>query len=367
MVGESKHRAEVWEAVDALIDRAPSLQDLREHRLQLLAERRWLLTGRAIPASLATDKAIAAALSLPVPSLLARIASVWDGPMIILKGPELAARYPDRLLRTAGDIDLLVDDADAAHAALCSNGFVATGDPRRYVEIHHLQPLVWSALPVSIELHRAPKWIDELEPPSTAELFRLTVPAQVGVEGFQTLSPAAHAVVVAVHAWTHGPLRSLRDLIDVAILRAETNADEIERLSERWGVTKVWRTTDGAVEALFAGGPRPAALRLWARHLETARSPTVGEAHLERWLSSFWALPARTALRHAVRVIADDLRPVPGERWSTKLSRARLALRNARVRRSSHQRELEDMRLSTPPALFLERVERRRAGRKNAL
>ena len=242
--------AGIWSAVDALIERAPSLDDLRDHRLQLLAERRWLLTGGAVPASLAADKTLAAALSMAVPGLLGRIASVWEAPKIVLKGPELARRYPDRLLRTAGDIDLLVEDADAAHAALCSSGFAAVGDPRRYVGIHHLQPLVWSELPVSVELHHAPKWIEGLEPPSTAELFRLTVPAQVGVDGFQTLTPAAHAVVVAVHAWSHGPLRSLRDLIDVAILRAEADADEVEHLSECWGVSKVWRTTEGAVEAL---------------------------------------------------------------------------------------------------------------------
>lgn len=286
--------------------------------------------------------------------------------MIVLKGPELARRYPDRLLRTAGDIDLLVEDADAAHAALCSSGFAATGDPRRYVGIHHLQPLVWSELPVSVELHRAPKWIEGLEPPSTAELFRLAVPAQVGVDGFQTLTPAAHAVVVAVHAWSHGPLRSLRDLIDVAILRAEADADEVEHLSECWGVSKVWRTTEGVVEALFAAGRRPLPLRLWARHLEAARSPNVAETHLERWLSPFWALPPRAALQHAVLSIGDDLRPVPGEPWRTKVSRARLAVRNARVRRSSHQRLLEDMRLATPPALFLDRVDRRRADRNGA-
>ena len=75
-----------------------------------------------------------------------------------------------------------------------------------------------------------------------------------------------------------------------------------------------------------ASGRRPLALRLWARHLESARSPTVAETHLEWWLSSFWALPARRALHDAARRLADDLRPVPGEQWRTKLSRARLAV-----------------------------------------
>ncbi len=105
---------DVWAAVDALIDRAPSLDDLREHRLQLLADRRWLLAGKPIPEWLAAEKTLAAALDLPVPSLLARIAAAWEGTKVILKGPELASRYPDGLLRAAGDVDLLVDDARAA-------------------------------------------------------------------------------------------------------------------------------------------------------------------------------------------------------------------------------------------------------------
>jgi hypothetical protein len=358
--GETERVEDVWDAVDSLIDRAPSLEDLREHRLHLLAERRWLQTGKTVPAPLAAEKTLAAALFLPIPSLLSRIAAAWDRPMIILKGPELASRYPDGLLRAAGDIDLLVDDAHAAHAALRAAGFAVTGDPRRYVDIHHLQPLLWPKLPVRIELHHSPKWIEGLPPPSTAELFALAVPARVGTDGFQTLAPAAHAVVLAVHAWAHEPLGSLRDLIDIAILTAEADVEEIESLAQRWGVSDIWLTTHAVVEALFAAGPRPLALRVWARHLEAARGRTVAESHLEGWLSPFWALPAPTAVRHTSRRIAEELRPVPGELWRTKLSRARLAVRNAGVRRSSHQRLLEETRLATPPALFLDRVERRR-------
>lgn len=362
---EAERLRDIWGAVDSLIDRAPSLEDLREHRLHLLAERRWCETGRTIPAVLSAEKTRAVALFLPVSGLLARIGTVWTGPMIILKGPELASRYPEGFRRTAGDIDLLVDDADAAHAALRAAGFVPTGDPRRFVDIHHLQPLVWPGLPVRIEVHRSLKWIEGLEPPSAAELFALATPSRVDVDGFQTLTPAAHAVVVAIHAWSHGPLRSLRDLIDVAVLKAEADSVEIESLVAQWGVSDVWRTTDGVVTALFASGRRPLALRLWARHLESARSPTVAEAHLEWWFSSFWALPARRALHDAVRRLADDLRPVPGEQWRTKLSRARLAVRNAGVRRSSHQRVLEETGLATPPELFLDRVERRRANARD--
>jgi len=351
---------DLWKAVDALIDRAPSLDDLREHRLQLLAERHWARSGRAVSPTLSAEKAVAAAFALPIPSLLSRIASAWDGPMIILKGPEVASRYPAELLRAAGDIDLLVEDAPAAHAALCSAGFVPTGDPRRYVGVHHLQPLVWPNVPVAIELHHAPKWVDGLNPPSTSELFRFAVPARGSAEEFQTLAPAAHVVVLAVHGWAHEPLRNLRDLIDIAVLTTEADIAEIDRIARRWGVSHVWRTTHSVVESLFSGGKRPLALRLWARHLEAVRGRTVAESHLSGWMSPFWALPPTMALRQSSGRIWDDLRPVPGERWRTKLSRARLAVRHAAVRRSSHDRVLKETRLATPPVLFLDRIERRR-------
>jgi hypothetical protein len=364
VVRSTLHEGDLWEAVDSLIDRAPSIDDLREHRLQLLGERRWTETGRSVPIPLTAEKARAVALFLPVQSLLSRIAATWEHPMIILKGPELAARYPDAALRTAGDIDLLVADAEGAHAALRAAGFSVTGDPGHYVGMHHLQPLIWNHLPVAIELHHAPNWLEGLKPPSTVELFRLAVPATVSPE-YLTLAPAAHAVILAVHAWSNGPLHSLRDLIDIAVVTAEADIDVIEALARRWGVYEVWRTTYAAVEALFASRRRPLSLRLWARHLEDARGRTVVESHLERWLSPLWALPPRTALWHTALRLADDLRPVPGELWRTKILRARLAVLNARRRRTSHQRLLEETRLATPPQLFLERVERRR-GRKPA-
>jgi hypothetical protein len=352
-------RGDLWSAVDGLIDRATSLDDLGEHRIEFLAERRWSSTEAAMRAP-SGYKTLATVLCLPVPMLLARIGEAWSGPMVILKGPVLADRYPHGVLRPAGDIDLLVSDAQAAHAALCSAGFVATGDPRRYVGIHHLQPLIWPNIPVRVELHHSPKWIYGLEPPPAEELLALAVPARGAAEGFQTVLPEAHAVLLAVHAWAHEPLGNLRDLIDIAALTEDADIRQAERFAQRWGVFDVWRTTYGVVESLFGTGRRPPAMRLWARHLEAVRGRTVAESHLERWLSPFWALPWRTALQQTSRRIAEELRPVPGEAWRTKLSRARLAIRNARVRRSLHERLLQESRLATPPAFLLDRAESRR-------
>ena len=48
--------------------------------------------------------------------------------LILMKGPEAAARYPDPALRPFCDLDFLVDDPAAAHRALMAAGFVEVGD-----------------------------------------------------------------------------------------------------------------------------------------------------------------------------------------------------------------------------------------------
>ena len=106
--------------------------------------------------------------------------------MIILKGPELASRYPEGFRRDGRRASTCWWTTPTRHmrrSALA--GFVPTGDPRLSVDIHHLQPLVWPGLPVRIEVHHSVKWIEGLEPPSQAELFALAAPSRVDVDGFQ--------------------------------------------------------------------------------------------------------------------------------------------------------------------------------------
>ena len=81
-------------------------------------------------------------------------------------------------------------------------------------------------------------------------------------------------------------------------------------------------------------------MRIWARNLEKARERTVLENHLARWLSNFWALPAPEAVRSLGETFAREIRPAPGETWSTKLSRSAKAVRNAALRRSEHDKSL---------------------------
>lgn len=330
---------DLWAAVDRLVDRAPTLADLRSHRLELFAARRWRLLGREVPADIAQLERTSAVVALSVPALLEQIRAAYDGPVILHKGPEVAARYPDPTLRLFGDVDLLVADAEQAQAALLAAGFEPTGDPALYRDIHHLRPLQWQDLPLVVEIHSRPKWVESLRPPSVTELLDAAVPSTV-TEGFLALPPAHHAVLLAAHSWAHEPLRRLRDLIDVAAVAQTADTSEIAFVAEAWGVARLWRSTAAAAESMLGSSPRPGSLKTWARNLPQVRERTVYEHHLQRWLSNFWILPPDRALWTLPATLLRELRPEPGETWRRKSARTVRALRNASRRRSEHDEEL---------------------------
>jgi hypothetical protein len=329
-----------WRAVDALVERAPRFSDLRSHRLELFAARRWRAEGRRVPADVVEDERVARVAALTVGATLGRVRAAYDGPTLLLKGPETAACYPDPSLRGYKDLDLLVADPGRAWRSLVWAGFEPVGDPDLYIGIHHLRPLVPPGLPLAVELHSEPKWVAGLEPPSLDELFDASVPSVVGVPGVGSLPPAHHALLLAVHSWAHEPLRRLRDMVDVAAVTATCDRAEIDALAARWGVGRVWRTTAATIDALFDGGPTPWALRIWAQNLARVRERTVLENHAQAWLSGFWALPPGRALGALARAVAGEVRPMPGEGWRAKGRRVRIATTHAFARRSEHEQQL---------------------------
>jgi Uncharacterised nucleotidyltransferase len=278
--------------------------------------------------------------TLAAPVLLERVRAACDGPLLLFKGPEVAARYPEPALRQFKDLDLLVPDAEAVQKGLIAAGFEPIGDPSLYVGIHHLRPLALRGFPLAIEVHSQPKWPANLRPPSTEELFASAGPAALGVSGMLAPSPAHHALLLAGHSWAHEPLRRLRDLVDIAAMIKSLNHFELRRLSRTWKVERLWATTVAIVGALFYEGRSPLALRLWARNLLKARERTVLENHLERVLSNFWILPPSDALGELLSILAQEVRPAPGEAWADKRSRSGRALRNALRRRSEHEAAL---------------------------
>lgn len=326
-----------WAAVDRWVDAAPEPADLAEHRLQLLAARRMRATGRPVPEEFLELERHAAVVEMTAPMVLDRVRAAVDGPLVLFKGMEVAARYPEPRLRVFHDLDVLVPDSQAAQRRLIDAGFVEVGDPSVYEDIHHLRPLKWPALPIVVEVHHEPKWPRFATPPATDALMDAAVPGSTDVEGVLALPPAAHALVLAAHSWSNVPLGRLRDLIDVRIVAAEAAPGEVDALARAWGMERLWRTTAAATDALLDPRRRPTLpLRTWARGLRRARGRTVLESHLEHWTSGFWAIPPRRALRETTSAARRELRPAPGESWGSKLRRSAVAARDAGRRKSDH-------------------------------
>jgi Uncharacterised nucleotidyltransferase len=328
----------VWAGVDRLLARADR-RALVFHRLEPLAARRLRELGSEVPAELVEAERLGAAFALAGTAHLTRARAAVEGPLLLVKGPELAARYPDPALRISRDVDLVVPDPGAAQQALLRAGYVESGEPDLYARAPHLRPLAWPGLPVELEVHGRPNWPRWIEAPPAAALLEGAVPSATGVDGVLTPAPERHVLVVAAHAWTHGPLERARDLLDVALLMAEADAAETERLARAWGIEKLWRTTAALADALFLATPPPRPLRSWARNVAEVRERTVLEQHVARWRCWFDAFPARLALRATLDEIGEDLTPDAGETWEEKLHRSRRALRDAFVRKSAHDSE----------------------------
>jgi hypothetical protein len=334
---------DLWARVDAIVDGARGLHELRVHGVELIAARLWRRMGRPVPAELCNEERRAAMAALAAPALLGRARAAYDGTLVLMKGPEAAARYPDPALRPFIDLDLLVDDAGAAWRALRGYGFEEVGDPTKYKDIHHLRPLAWPGLPLAIELHREVNHAGWLSAPATAALLGLTQPSATGVEGLRAPVPAAHALLLSLHGWAHEPLRRLLDLIDVAVVLDDEERRLAEALARRWGLQRMWRVTLAAVDALLHGRGHGLALRVWGRHLASVRERTVLETHLARWAAPASGLPRPgvRALGTATLTFAGAAGPRGDERWADALGRTGLAVGDAFRPQSRHSRTRE--------------------------
>lgn len=330
----------MWDRIDTMLERAPHVEALRLHRVELLEVARRRRAGLDL-GPLAEDHAMAIADELAAIPLLARVRAAYDGPLVLFKGAEVALDYPGPRLRRFRDLDLLTENAERAQAALLAAGFVEINDPENYRDIHHLRPLWWPGLPLVIELHSRPKWIDGVAGPAVGELLEAAVPCRLGVAGVDTLSPTHHALVLAAHDWAHEPLGRLGNLIDVAVTRARADDVELAALARRWGCARMWRTTLSAVRAVLEGEGRSAGVALWARHLQAVRERTVLETHVQELLAPLWGVPPGRAPAIVRGAMASTAGRAGAEPWRAKLRRARTALGNAGMARSEHDLVLD--------------------------
>jgi hypothetical protein len=333
----------LWAGVDRLLDALPS-ELVGAHGLGPLAARRARLRGEPVPERFLREERAAQAAALVAPALLARARAAYDGPLLLVKGPELAHRYPDGA-RRFGDLDLVAGDAERAQAALLAAGFrlqVRDWPPEGYDDVrrphYHLHPLEWPGLALRVEIHKHVKWPEAMRPPRNEELFEAAVPSVAGVEGLLAPHPDHHAIVLSSHAWGEIPLRKLRELVDVLAFVDEDRRAEPARLARRWGIERGWRSTLAVADWLLAGGPEPRFVGVWARYLRGLREPTVLEMHLQEWLSPFWLAPPRTAARKSWAAVRRDLRPWPNQTWGGKARQTGLALLHPLSSKSAHER-----------------------------
>lgn len=323
-----------FDAVERLLAEA-DLAGILAQELGPLAAHRLRRLGQRLPDALATEERRAQAAWLTAVPLLGRIRTLVDGPLLLLKGPEIASLYPGRA-RSFLDLDLLSADARRAHAALTAAGFAEVDDPELFRDHHHLRPLQPPGLWLKVELHERPPLPPAAASPRVEELIEASVPSALGIDGLSAPCPAHHAPIVAAHAWVHEPLGSVRDLLDVAALARQADVDELRSVARAWGIERIWRTTEAAAHALFGGGRPTLALRLFGRHLPTMRERTVLENHLQRWLHFFWEQPLNRALASTSTALRQELLPEPGEPWRVKLVRVRSAILHAGTAMSAH-------------------------------
>jgi len=283
-------RERLVRAVRDAIDRLGSPDALGGHGLDLTGA--WLshAAGGPVPDELRRSARNAALVELATDEVLDRVRHAVRQPVVVLKGPELAALYPDGLRRSFWDLDLLVADAEAARDDLLAAGFVAGGADEDYAQHHHLPPLSAPGLPVPVELHRtlgAQTWA---RIPPTDELIARAGPSAIGRSGVVALDPVDHAVFVANHAWRSAPLGRLGHLVDVQVLRVAArdrhpDADRRLRATAReWRLGRVWSLTVAAIEGELLGS-RPLDPRLWPfrsrmRHTNDHSLPTRREEFL---------------------------------------------------------------------------------------
>jgi hypothetical protein len=329
----------LWKGVDRLLAQLePELAS--GHGLGPLAARRLRLLGEAVPDELAREERAARAAVLVIPALLERIREAYDGPLLLMKGPELTRRYPDGARRLS-DLDLLAGDAERAQQALLDAGFVLKPVPvgPNYDLHHHLQPLLWPGIALPIEIHRRVAWPRGLEAPRDEELFEAAVPSGIGVDGILTPDPHQHAVLLASHTWREVPLQKLRALVDVLAFTDDDDREELVEIAHGWKFKRGWSATLAAADWLLRDGEEPGFVRYWARNLRQLREPTVFEMHLLGWLSPFTLTEPRTAVRLSAMAALRDLRPRPrGEGWGPKVRRTANAVLHPLSARSEHDR-----------------------------
>ncbi len=189
-----------------------------------------------------------AVFQMQAKEMLRDVRALIDGPIVVMKGIELAQLYPEPWRRDFVDVDILAGDVEPADARLRGAGFTPFASVTTLADYHQTAPLVRGDNPITIELHRRPNSPRWAHFPS-AEIIAQARPSRTGLDGVMRPRDDHHAVLVAWHYWRDGAHRA-RDLVDLHLLRQRSTGKAIQSTADSWGVGRVWRNTERLLDAL---------------------------------------------------------------------------------------------------------------------
>ena len=248
------------------------------------------------------------------PHILQRVRAAVPGRLLIIKGPEIAARYPAPHHRVYNDLDVLAERPGDVYGALRDAGWrpIHSG---AFDRTHQFPSLVDDTTSLPIEVHRRLAWPAWVRAPRPESLLERAVPSRLGIGGLETLDPVDHTLQLCAHSWLHRPFRALRDLLDVELFRQECDPRELDRRAREWGLERLWRLTARANDHLFRGaGRRPLGLALLGRHVlgvrPSSRLPEVVMKAIGRFaVTTPWRAVRSAVVELATKVERDEILP----------------------------------------------------------
>lgn len=186
---------------------------------------------------------------LSAQSTLERLGAAGDGPLVLMKGLEVAQLYPTPLHRPFRDIDILVSDGRRTWDALVKAGHQPAGQ-RLDLDHHHLPPLASPSGVLGVDVHvrpNLPGWA-RLD---AQVLLATSQASRTGIEGVHRPRDDLHALLLALHCWKGGFARR-RDLLDALLLGASSDIP-VSTTAAQLGLAAFWRWTVRFSEALLLG------------------------------------------------------------------------------------------------------------------
>ena len=237
-------------------------------------------------------------------ALLSLIREVCEGPILVFKGPEIAAVYPSPWLRPYARRRCARAD-DACRRAPAARRRLPGGRADDELGCAPSRPAPRRPRVSS------PRWRCTADrsgsrtsghPPSTICSRPRPRPRQESTACWRPRPDTTRCSWRRMHGWS-GRSARVGDLVDVAAAR-DAAPEEADELARRYGVERIWRTTLGAIEAVLGDNRRTWPMSTWARHRARQRAHGRRDA-LARLLEPFYRCAPTGSRRGGAGVRAD--------------------------------------------------------------